>query len=157
MTYPFEKIHICIAVYDIDAKVRYFESIGIGPWRKYPPVAEYTEVDVPDYEGFRALRFVQANIGDVEIQLVEPSLDHDTPQKRFLEEHGEDVYHIGFVVDDVNEGEKILKKEGREDDESGAPSGQKRLQLPGYERRCRRGAFDPKICFRPFVWRKEAR
>jgi 4-hydroxyphenylpyruvate dioxygenase-like putative hemolysin len=61
---------------------------------------------VPDYEGFRALRFVQANVGDVEIQLVEPSPDRDMPQKRFLEEHGEGVYHIGFVVDDVNEGEK---------------------------------------------------
>jgi|GEM_PF-2278129 len=30
---------------------------------------------------------------------------------------------------------------------SSLPSGPKRLQLPGYERRCRRGAFDPKICF----------
>jgi 4-hydroxyphenylpyruvate dioxygenase-like putative hemolysin len=84
----------------------------MGPWREYPPLSEYTEVDWPNYEGFRALRFVQANVGDVEIQLVEPSPDHDTPQKRFLEEHGEGVYHIGFVVDDVNEGEKVLKKKG---------------------------------------------
>jgi len=113
MTYPFEKIHhIRIAVDDIDEKVKNFESIGIGPWKEYPPLLEYTKIDIPGCEGFRALRFIQTNVGDVEIQLVEPSPDHDTPQKRFLEEHGEGVYHIGFVVDDVNKGEKVLKKKG---------------------------------------------
>lgn len=127
MSYPFEKLHhICIAVWDIDEKIKYFESIGIGPWHEYPPLGEYTEVSVPNLAGFKALRFVQANVGDIEIQLVQPSLEFDTPQKKFLDENGEGVYHIGFVVDDANEAEKILagrglktSSRGRRPDQSG--------------------------------------
>ena len=127
MSDPFGKLHhICIAVRDIEEKIKFFESIGIGPWRDYPPLGEYKEIDVPNYEGFRALRFVEANIGNVEIQLVQPSEEHDTPQKRFLDEHGEGVYHIGFVIDDANEAEHSLEEKGlrttsrgRRDDQSG--------------------------------------
>lgn len=112
MSYPFEKFHhLCIVVRDVEEKIKYFESIGLGPWTEYPPLTEYTEVEVLNMEGFKELRFVQAFIGDVEIQLVQPG-KHDSPQKRFLEKYGEGVYHIGFAVDDVNKGEKILKDKG---------------------------------------------
>jgi methylmalonyl-CoA/ethylmalonyl-CoA epimerase len=115
MSYPFEKLHhICIAVRDIEEKMRYFESIGIGPWTEYPPLAEYTEIDTPNYDGFISLRFVQAMIGDIELQLVQPSNEFDSPQKRFLDTCGEGVYHIGFVVDDANKGETVLKERGLE-------------------------------------------
>ena len=112
MSYPFEKIHhICIAVRDMDEKIKYFESIGIGPWTEYPPLTEYTELETPSPEGFFSLRFMQTYIGDMEIQLVQPG-EADSPQKRFLDTHGEGVYHIGFVVDDVNKGEQVLKERG---------------------------------------------
>jgi catechol 2,3-dioxygenase-like lactoylglutathione lyase family enzyme len=113
MAYPFEKFHhICIVVRDITAKVKYFESIGVGPWLEYPPLAEYTELDVPGTEGFMVLKYTKAIIGNIEIQLVQPSMEYDSPQKRFLEEHGEGVYHVGFVVDDANEAEKVLESRG---------------------------------------------
>ena len=113
MSFPFDKFHhICIAVYNIDEKIKYFESIGIGPWSEYPPLSEYEELEVPNFEGFKKLRFVQAQIGDIEIQLVQPSMEHETPQKKFLDSHGEGVYHIGFVVDDANEAEKTAESRG---------------------------------------------
>jgi methylmalonyl-CoA/ethylmalonyl-CoA epimerase len=113
MSYPFEKLHhICIAVRDVEEKMRYFESIGIGPWTEYPPLTEYNEIDTPNYDGFLNLRYVQALIGDVELQLVQPSGEFDSPQKRFLDTCGEGVYHIGFVVDDANKGEAVLKEKG---------------------------------------------
>ena len=127
MDNPFGKLHhICIAVRDIEAKIKFFESIGIGPWREYPPLGEYKEVKVPDYDGFRTLKFVEASVGNIEIQLVQPSEEHDTPQKQFLDKHGEGVYHIGFVVDDANAAERELEEKGlvttsrgRRDDQSG--------------------------------------
>ena len=113
MSYPFEKLHhICIAVRNIEEKMRYFESIGIGPWAEYPPLAEYTDLDTPNYDVFMNLRYVQATMGNIELQLVQPSDEFDSPQKRFLDTHGEGVYHIGFAVDDANRAETVLKDRG---------------------------------------------
>lgn len=112
MSYPFEKFHhLCIVVRDIEEKIKYFESIGLGPWTEYPPLTEYSEVEAPNMDGFMELRYVQAVVGDVEIQLVQPG-EHDSPQKQFIEKYGEGVYHMGFVVDDVNKGEQVLKEKG---------------------------------------------
>ncbi len=55
---PFRQLHhICIVVRDIDKSVAYYESIGIGPWQDYPPLAEYTDLSVPNPDAFHALRY----------------------------------------------------------------------------------------------------
>ena len=46
--------HICLVVHDIDRSVAYYESVGVGPWRDYPPLSEYTRLDVPDRDAFLA-------------------------------------------------------------------------------------------------------
>lgn len=108
----FDKIHhICLVVRDIEEKIKYYESIGIGPWKEYPPLSDYTDIEAPNIEGFMSLKYMVAQVGDVQIQLVQPS-KVDSPQKRFLDTHGEGVYHIGFVVDDVNKREAAAKKKG---------------------------------------------
>ena len=105
MNYPFEKVHhVCLVVKDIEEKVKYYESIGIGPWVDYPPLTEYTEIEAPNLEGFNTLKYKLVQIGDFQLQMCQPS-ESDSPQKRFLDTHGEGVFHIGFVVDDVNKGE----------------------------------------------------
>jgi methylmalonyl-CoA/ethylmalonyl-CoA epimerase len=105
MSGPFQKLHhLCVAVGDIDRAVAFYESVGIGPWHDYPPLREYEELDVPDPDGFRALAYKYAWIGDVQLQLVQPGAG-DTPQRRFLEEHGEGVFHVGFEVADANAAE----------------------------------------------------
>ncbi len=98
MSGPFAKVHhLCIVVRDIEKSVRFYESVGIGPWHDYPPLAEFTELDVPDPDGFRALVYRYAWIGDFQIQLVQPG-SAATPQRRFLDERGEGVFHVGFEV-----------------------------------------------------------
>ncbi len=117
--------HICIVVNDIEKTKSYYESIGIGPWIEYPPLVEYTKLNVIDEKGFFASRFIYTKIGDLQLQLVQPG-EGKTIYKEFLEKNGEGVFHIGFEVADINtvdkqltdNGLKILAS-GRRDDGSG--------------------------------------
>jgi catechol 2,3-dioxygenase-like lactoylglutathione lyase family enzyme len=123
---PFSKPHhICIVVKDIEKTKSFYESIGIGPWVEYPPLVEYTKLNVMDEQGFFACRFVYAQIGNLQLQLVQPG-EGRTIYKEFLETKGEGVFHIGFEVEDVDAAEKQLTDHdmcvlasGRRDDGSG--------------------------------------
>lgn len=114
--------HLCVVVHDIDRAQAYYESVGIGPWHDYPPLHEYTELDVPEPDGFRALKYRYAWIGDQQIQLCEPGPE-PTPQRRFLDEKGQGVFHVGFEVPDANAAEAELAAaplmRGRRDNGSG--------------------------------------
>jgi methylmalonyl-CoA/ethylmalonyl-CoA epimerase len=99
VTTPFRELHhICIVVRDIEASVAFYSSIGIGPWRDYPPLTEYTRLEVPNPDAFYALTYKLADVGGVQLQLCQPP-ELDCPQRRFLDSHGEGVYHIGFESD----------------------------------------------------------
>lgn len=117
--------HISIAVRDMDEAIKFYTSIGIGPFEDYPPLKEYVKVDVPDEIGFRNLRIKVVQIGPIQIQLIQPG-EGKSLYKDFLERKGEGVYHLGFVVDDVDRSEAELKKlglhvlsSGRREDGSG--------------------------------------
>ena len=111
-TSPFSKLHhISIVVKDIDAAVKFYESIGIGPFESYPPIKEYVKIDVPDKEGFYDLTIKCTKIGPVELQLIQPGKGGSL-YKDFLEERGEGVYHLGFVVDDIDGSEAEVKSMG---------------------------------------------
>jgi methylmalonyl-CoA/ethylmalonyl-CoA epimerase len=99
MTTPFRTLHhICIVVHDIEKSVAYYESIGIGPWLDYPPLDEFTRLDVPNPDAFRALKYKLVNLDNVQLQLCQPP-DLDCAQRRFLDSHGEGVFHLGFEAD----------------------------------------------------------
>ncbi len=117
--------HICIVVKDIEKTKSYYETIGIGPWVEYPPLVEYTKLNVIDEKGFFDTRFVYTHIGNLQLQLAQPG-EGKTIYKDFLETKGEGVFHIGFEVDDVDAVEKQLTEDeikvlasGRRDDGSG--------------------------------------
>jgi methylmalonyl-CoA/ethylmalonyl-CoA epimerase len=99
MNESFQQLHhICLVVHDIDATTRYYESIGIGPWQEYPPLTEYTSLSVPNVEAFQAMRYRTVDLGNVQLQLCQPP-EQDCPQRRFLDAHGEGVFHLGFEAD----------------------------------------------------------
>ncbi|MEJ2729938.1 MAG: VOC family protein [Deltaproteobacteria bacterium] len=99
---PFNKLHhISIVVTDVEKTQKFYESIGIGPWVGYPPMKEYVKINVPDEEGFYNLKIKCAQIGPVQLQLIEPG-DGESLYKDHLREKGEGVFHIGFEVDDIS-------------------------------------------------------
>ncbi|UCE52433.1 MAG: VOC family protein [Desulfobacterales bacterium] len=109
---PFAQLHhISIVVRDIDAAVKFYESIGIGPFKSYPPIKEYVKIDVPDKEGFYNLTIQCAQIGPVELQLIQPGAGRSL-YKDFLEKKGEGVYHLGFVVEDIEKSDAEVKAMG---------------------------------------------
>ncbi len=92
--------HISIVVRDAEKAQKYYESIGIGPWVEYPPMKEYVKINVPDENGFNNLKIKCAQIGPIQLQLVEPG-EGQSLYKDHLEKKGEGVFHIGFEVDDI--------------------------------------------------------
>ena len=103
--------HVCIVVRDIDAAQACYESIGIGPWAEYPPLAEYVELEVPDREGFLGLRYRVCQLPTVQLQLCQPG-DAPSPQRAFLDAHGEGVFHLGFEVPDADAAEASARERG---------------------------------------------
>jgi methylmalonyl-CoA/ethylmalonyl-CoA epimerase len=101
ITHPFRHLHhVCIVVRDLERAVAYYESLGMKPWTDYPKGGSpYVEFDVPNREASDAMRYKCLDLDNVQLQLCEPG-DGDSPQKRFLEVHGEGVYHLGFEVTD---------------------------------------------------------
>ena len=97
--------HICVVVRDVERTAAYYESIGIGPWQDYPPLSAYAELDLPNPAAFKGLRFKFVNLDNVQLQLCQPG-EEDGPQRRFLETHGEGVFHLGFDVVDCDGAEK---------------------------------------------------
>ncbi|MFT4306989.1 MAG: VOC family protein [Microbacterium sp.] len=98
---PFRRLHhVCVIVRDLDEAVARYEELGIAPWFDYPKSSPYVELEVPSEEGTKAMRYKCCDLENFQLQLCEPS-EHDTPQRRFLDERGEGVYHLGFDVDDL--------------------------------------------------------
>jgi methylmalonyl-CoA/ethylmalonyl-CoA epimerase len=62
---------------------------------------EYVKINVPDENGFYNLKIKCAQIGPVQLQLIEPG-DGESLYKDHLRKKGEGVYHIGFEVDDIS-------------------------------------------------------
>jgi methylmalonyl-CoA/ethylmalonyl-CoA epimerase len=107
----FRKLHhVCIVVKDINAAVSYYESVGVGPWADFPPLDAF-ELDGYERDAFLKLKYKFANFDNVQLQLCQPG-DGDTPQRRFLESHGEGVFHLGFAVPDVDAAEAGAKVVG---------------------------------------------
>jgi methylmalonyl-CoA/ethylmalonyl-CoA epimerase len=94
--------HVCIVVRDLEKAVAYYERLGIGPWYDYPKKGEYDLFEVPNPAASKAMRYKCADLANIQLQLCQPP-ELDCPQRRFLEEHGEGVYHLGFEVPDWGE------------------------------------------------------
>jgi methylmalonyl-CoA/ethylmalonyl-CoA epimerase len=122
---PFNKIHhVCLVVEDMDKAVHYFESLGVTGWQDYPPLSDYTKLS-DNYVDFETLTYKFANLDNIQIQLCHPS-PGATPQRRFLEERGPGVYHLGFGATDVDaseqagtEGGLAIRASGRRADGTG--------------------------------------
>ena len=100
----FERLHhVCVAVDDLDAATRAYADLGLGPWHAFPSLAAF-DLRVRDRDAYLRLRYAWTMLANVQLQLLDPG-DGDTPQRDFVRDHGPGVFHLGFVVDDVDAAE----------------------------------------------------
>ena len=98
---PFANIaHLGWVVRDVDKTVKTFESLGLGPWRRYVLGADGTghDFDRRDYEGGMTNRaeVALAKWGTIVIELFQPI---NMPiLEKFLETKGEGIWHFGYSL-----------------------------------------------------------
>jgi catechol 2,3-dioxygenase-like lactoylglutathione lyase family enzyme len=103
---PFRLLHhVCIVVRNLESAVACYESLGVGPWTDFPSLEAFRQdLQVPDIEAFMGLQFRFCNLDNVQLQLCEPG-PGGSPQRAFLDAHGEGVFHLGFTVPDLDAAE----------------------------------------------------
>jgi hypothetical protein len=98
---PFANIaHLGWAVRDIDTTIKNFEDLGLGPWRRYVLGEADGGHDFlrRDYEGGldNRAKVALSKWGPIAIELFEPI--YFPILEKFLETHGEGIWHFGYSV-----------------------------------------------------------
>lgn len=109
---PFSKlIQVGLVVRDIDKAVERFSSLGIGPFTpKILPAGtkEWLQQDKPLNAKFK---IKATKIGRFELELVQP-IEGESPHKEFLDNKGEGIQHLAFIVADLDKEVDELTKHG---------------------------------------------
>ena len=104
---------IAIVVKDLEKVAEnYWNILGIGPWAIFNWEAPL--VYDRKYHGetvWAREKIALAQVGDVQLELVQP-VEGASIYKDWLDEHGEGLHHMNFLVDDVDEAAEIFTKEG---------------------------------------------
>ena len=109
--------HISVVVRDMEKAIKFYESMGIGPFppllgpQGTVPLTDKTLRGKSNDEWELDLRHAEGGVGDMVFELIQP-LEGDTPVKEFLDKKGEGIQHIGFFVDDIDAETAKLAKEG---------------------------------------------
>ncbi|MCK4791297.1 MAG: VOC family protein [Desulfobacteraceae bacterium] len=115
--------HIGVVVKDIDKTVEFLSSTwGLGPWEilEYAPSDDELEIGEP----YR-IKLAFASLGSARLELIQP-LDGKSLWSEFLENKGEGIQHIAFMVSKWDEMVPRLKDESRNVVAGGIISGEKR-------------------------------
>ena len=99
---PFANIsHVGWVVRDIEKAIKHFELMDVGPWRRYTmpgPGHDFDERIYLDKTGMKDIyKMALANWGHIVVELFEV-VQGGLILKRYLEKHGEGIYHFGYVV-----------------------------------------------------------
>ena len=105
--------HVGVIVRDMEKTIEYLSSVGIGPFGMPDGTLM---VEVPFKGEFRGkpaewkVKISVAKLGNAELELLQPSWGESALQE-FLDNHGEGIHHLGYLVDNVRaEMEKLMKQ-----------------------------------------------
>jgi methylmalonyl-CoA/ethylmalonyl-CoA epimerase len=105
-------VHIGVVIRDMNKTVKRLAALGIGPFkpRILPPDAQERYRGRPFIPSQRVAIQI-AQIGEMELELIQP-IDGESPHQEFLDQKGEGIQHLGFMVDNLEENVKRLTDEG---------------------------------------------
>lgn len=102
--------HVGAVVRDLDKAMKYFQSMGIGPFTTNPSEVA-TDRKVYGKPANIKLKGAEAHLGPIKFELIQP-VEGESVQKEFLKSKGEGMNHIGFIVDDLETEVKKLEEMG---------------------------------------------
>jgi methylmalonyl-CoA/ethylmalonyl-CoA epimerase len=105
-------IHVGVVVRDMKKAIERLSVLGIGPFkpRILSPDARETYRGKPFIPSQRVVIQI-TQIGNVELELIQP-IEGESPHQEFLEQRGEGIQHLGFMVDSLEEDVKRLTAAG---------------------------------------------
>lgn len=116
--------HISVVVKDMRESVDYYRSLGIGPF-KSPENHVFLMKTFRGVPVESELIIKETSLGPIKLQLVQ-HIRGNHIVKDFLDRKGYGVYHLGFLVDNIEEHEKDMRErnvdviqKGRRPDGSG--------------------------------------
>ncbi len=104
---------ICLVVKDLQKTIEhYWENLGIGPWKIFlfeePLLREMTLKGKPaKYRMHVAI----CQLENIYVEVIQP-LEGETLYKEFLEQKGEGLHHIGFIIQNLDEEVKRFEEKG---------------------------------------------
>jgi methylmalonyl-CoA/ethylmalonyl-CoA epimerase len=107
--------HAALVVKDMDKAVKLFEALEVGP---FPPFLGGTGMSFSgktvhgkpvDYD--MDLRIARSDLGGLTVELIQP-LKGRSIYDEFLEEKGEGLHHLAFMVDDFDAEVADMEKRG---------------------------------------------
>ncbi len=111
---PFQKLdHVGIIVRDLDQAVKYYESLGIGPFEPSKGIVYKERRVMGKPVPLDSIKIVTkiGYIGPIYLQVTQP-VSGESIWKEFLEKKGEGVQHLGFLTDDIEREETRLAQKG---------------------------------------------
>src|SRR4030042_1065329 len=107
--------HVALVVKDMEKTIKYFKALDVGPFPPFlgGPGMSFTGKTVrgkpSDYD--MDLRLARGNIGGIGIELIQP-LKGKSIYSEFLEEKGEGLPHLSFMVEDIDAEIADMEKRG---------------------------------------------
>lgn len=92
-------IQVGIIVRDMDKAIKNYEALGIGPWRlEKMDKSSFTDMTLNGEPSTMELLCAFCSCYGMEIELIQPL--NDSPQMRWLEQHGPGIQHLSFLPTD---------------------------------------------------------
>jgi len=104
--------HVAVIVKDLDKAIEYYQTLGMGHFEKadLSGLTDKTMYGKPvDFQ----TEMAHAQVGGVTFELIQPVKDAPVFEE-FMEENGEGINHIAFVVDDLEKETAKLVEKGAE-------------------------------------------
>jgi methylmalonyl-CoA/ethylmalonyl-CoA epimerase len=107
--------HTAIVVRDIAKTIKFYESLGMGPFVTPPPITikKRTDHGKAGMSGATQIKEAIGDMGTVRVQLIQP-IEGKSIYQEFLDNKGEGVHHFAFIVDDVDKEEARFVDKGIE-------------------------------------------
>lgn len=99
---PWARVYqIGVVVRDLDQAVRFYQGLGIGPFREGPSAYTVERIVRGTSSPETQVRGRIADLGALEFELLQPVAGRSV-QGEFLERHGEGVVHLCAYTDDLD-------------------------------------------------------